>query len=187
MNNVLLVSEKKIKSFTSLDPNMDFEELKPFVKVSQDITLQRIIGTKFLNELYNQVINNTLTQVNKDLLNNYITDILIYDAVYRVLPSIHLKVKQQGIIRSDGDTFITTGLNDMKYVRNEYENLVNFYTERLVDHLCHNEKLYPLYTKVSTDGSINPKKRGTYNSGIALPKSRIKRDWKHAPNSNDED
>ena len=54
MKNVLLISEEKLKYFSELDPNLDYEELiLPWIKVSQDTNLQEIIGTKFLYEYFN--------------------------------------------------------------------------------------------------------------------------------------
>lgn len=184
MNNVLLVSEKKLKSFTSLDPNMDYEEIKPYVKISQDITLQRSLGTKFMDEIMTQVINNTLTQVNRDLINNYITDLLIYDAVYRFLPSLNMKLKQQGVMRNSTEEGVGVSLNDTKYLRNEYQNLVEFYKQRLIEHLCDNPSLYPSYVNYGTQG-VKPTKKN-YTGGFALPKSHI-RDWRNAPDSNKDD
>ena len=46
MTNTLIISEAKLRQFTDLNDSVDTELLKNAVRTAQDITIQRVIGTK---------------------------------------------------------------------------------------------------------------------------------------------
>ena len=171
MKNVLLISEQKLKYFTELDPNIDYEELiLPWIKVSQDTSLQEIIGSRFLKGLYDGVRNNTLSQTYKDLINDYIGDLLIHYTIYNALPTISMRIKQAGVVRNNTETGAGIDNADVRMLRQQHKDLAEFYSTRLVEHLCQNPELYPLYVNPGTDGMKPSKSRNGYNNGFAFTK-----------------
>ena len=184
MKNVLLISEEKLKYFSELDPNLDYEELiLPWIKVSQDTNLQEIIGTKFLKGLYNGVKTNSLSQTYKDLINNYIADLLIHYTIYNALPTISMRIKQAGVIRNNTETGTGIDNSDVRMLRQQHKELGQFYTTRLVEELCDNPTKYPLYVNPGTEGMKPNKRKNSYKNGFAFPK-RGYYNSDNAPSSN---
>jgi hypothetical protein len=187
MKNVLLISEQKLKYFSELDPNIDYEELiLPWIKVSQDTNLQEIIGTKFLKALYEGVRTNTLSQTYKDLINNYIADLLIHYTIYNALPTISMRIKQAGVVRNNTETGTGIDNSDVRMLRQQHKDLGQFYSTRLVEHMCDNPELYPLWVNPGTEGMRPNKSKNSYSNGFAFPKRRIY-DSDNAPSSNSGD
>ena len=61
MTTTLLISETKLRQFTDMNNNVDTELLRNAVRESQDIEIQRIIGTLLYDSLMTQVDNSVFT------------------------------------------------------------------------------------------------------------------------------
>ncbi len=168
MANVLLISETKLKSFSSIHQNVDSALLANNIKIAQDLHLQNLIGTKFINELYNQVKTNTLTLVNKNLIDEWIAPYLVHAAVFESTPDILFRMMNKSIVVGDTEQGKAISVKEMAYLRDIYQSRFNFYAQRLQDELRNKPNLYPLYyTYSSTDGM--PPRRETYMAGIHFP------------------
>jgi len=55
MTNTFIISEAKIRQFTTLNDNVDTSLIKNGIRVAQDVHLQRIIGTKLYKSLLSQI------------------------------------------------------------------------------------------------------------------------------------
>lgn len=55
MTNTLIISEAKLRQFTDLNDSVDTELLKNAVRTAQDITIQRVIGTKLYNKILSDI------------------------------------------------------------------------------------------------------------------------------------
>ena len=63
MTNTLIISEAKLRQFTDLNDSVDTELLKNAVRTAQDITIQRVIGTKLYQKILSDIDASTLTGV----------------------------------------------------------------------------------------------------------------------------
>ena len=61
MDTVLLVSEQRMKQWTSLDNNIRIDVLTPSIIQAQDIYIQDTLGTPFYKRLKEGVVANDLT------------------------------------------------------------------------------------------------------------------------------
>ena len=52
MTTTLIISEAKLRQFTDLNDSVDTELLKNAVRTAQDITIQRVIGTKLYKMMF---------------------------------------------------------------------------------------------------------------------------------------
>jgi hypothetical protein len=168
MATVLLVSETKLKAFSTIHQNVDVELLAPMIRIAQDLHLQNLLGTKFVNEIYNQVKTNTLTTANKDLLDEWISPYLIHAAVFESTPEIFMRMLNKTIVIGDTEQGRGITMKEMAYLRDIYQSRFNFYAQRLQDELRNRPQLYPAYQSYSsTDGM--PPRRETYMAGIHFP------------------
>ena len=60
MENVLMVSETKLKAFTDINENVSVDILLPNIQIAQDIGCQTLLGTKFYNSLRTKIQGQTL-------------------------------------------------------------------------------------------------------------------------------
>ena len=61
MTDVFLISEANLRQFTDLNNNVDSKLLSSAIRESQDIEIQRILGTKLYNKILDDIQNNTLS------------------------------------------------------------------------------------------------------------------------------
>lgn len=184
MANVLLISETKLKSFSSIHQNVDSALLANNIKIAQDLHLQNLIGTRFITELYDQVRTGTLTQVNKELIDEWIAPYLIHAAVFEATPDILFRMMNKSVVVGDTEQGKAITIKEMAYMRDIYQSRFNFYAQRLQDQLRNRPNLYPLYFAYSsTDGM--PPRRETYMAGIHFPPGSrypARRDvWRNIP------
>lgn len=151
MTTTFLISETKIREFTDVDNNLDTALIKNGIRESQDIELQRVIGTLLYNKIIDLVDAGTISDAGnvnyKSLLDNYIQNFLIYAAYYYILDSIYLRSRNNGLILPTGgenSEVATKQLYDMK--RQSTKNKMEFYAEKLRDYLIEEESLFPELT-----------------------------------------
>jgi hypothetical protein len=162
----LLVSEQRLKQYTSLDVNTRVEEITPWIIAAQDIYIQDLLGTTFFNELRDDVINNTLSNDEKGLLNNYIQPMLCHYALYLMLPSIKYKIVEKGLLSGTSEETAPTTLEELQYVRQAELDLAQFYQERTREYLRNNPGMFPSYDAWNTLDGMAPNRERPYFSGL---------------------
>lgn len=168
MATVLLVSETKLKAFSTVHQNVDVELLTPMIRIAQDLHLQNLLGTKFLNEIYEQVKTSSLTAINKELIDEWISPYLIWSAVFEATPEIFMRMMNKTIVVGDTEQGKAITIKEMAYLRDIYQSRFNFYAQRLQDQLRNYPQNYPSYYSYSSKDGMQPK-RETYFSNIHFP------------------
>jgi hypothetical protein len=136
MTNVLLISEQKLRQFTDINDNLDTAFLKNAVREAQDIHLQRSVGTRLYKKLQQDVINNDLAGVYKELMDDYLQDFLLYAAYYESLEAIYIRPRNNGLLNAtggDNSESVNRSLYDVK--RQSVNNKLQYYSERLTNFL----------------------------------------------------
>ncbi len=80
-DDILLVDKELIFKYTQLGGNVDVDKIYPFVKISQDIQVQELLGTKLYRYILDQVEAGTLTGNYQTLVSHYIQPMLIHYAM----------------------------------------------------------------------------------------------------------
>ena len=165
---VLLVSEDKIKAFTALHENVRVEDIAPFVVEAQDLYLQPALGTKFFKSLKEAVYTNTLTANETELLEEYITPMLIHRAFALSIPFIKYKVVDKGVLSGTSETATQTSLDEVQYLISKVEDTAQFYAQRLREFFFDNPGMFPDYVNPGIHGML-PDRTSPYFSGLAVP------------------
>jgi hypothetical protein len=169
MTNVLLISEAKLREFTDINNNLDSELIKNSVRVSQDIHLQRIIGTLLYERLLDDVDNSTLTGAYETLLNNYIQDFLLYASYYEALEAIYLRPRNNGLLKpTGGENSIDVDRNIYDMKRQSVNNKMQYYGERLTNYIAENQSTFPELNSASKLYEQWPDYGVQYRSPIAF-------------------
>lgn len=193
MTNTFLISETKIREFTSLNDNVDTALMKNGIREAQDIEIQRIIGTLLYDSLLTQVDNGSFTNANYEtLVNDYIQNALLYWAEYYILESIYTRERNNGmLIPTGGDNSIQVDDKRYNHRRQSSKNKAEFYSEKLTNYIITNSNLFPetqqtteLYEQlpdysiqyrspiVFANDGYYPHLKGAIDAGIPLADSR---------------
>jgi hypothetical protein len=164
---VLLVSEQRLKQWTSLDNNTRDEEITPSILDAQNVYIQQTLGTPLFNYLKDGVLNNTLNTEEILLLNEYVAPTLMQYALYLILPNIKYKIVEKGILNGTSEETQPTSLDELKYLRQSTLDLAQFYDARLREFLLNADPAtYPLYTNPTPKDGMRPDKKSPYSSGL---------------------
>jgi len=168
MSNIVLVSEEKIKAFSSINENVSVEILLPAIQISQDIGLQTLLGTKFLDHIKNAVSGSTLTSAETLLLDEYIAPYLIHRGYWEVLPDIFMKARNKGLQIGLSEQSQAASVGEMRYMRSIQQNRFEFYQTRLMEYIKNNRGDYPKYFQYTSTDGMKPSKENYYG-GLHVP------------------
>ena len=171
-NIVLFVSEEKLKTFTSINFNLDPNDLRPFVITAQDMYLRNYLGSTFYKEIKAEVVLGSISANNTILLDEYISSAVVNYALYLALPFLKYKLLNKGVLSATAENATAAGLDELKYLRSEVLKSAEFYMAQMQDHIQRNLSNYPTYSaNVSTDGEPHDSTT-PYFSGIHIPKGK---------------
>ena len=146
MNNILLISEKTIKENSLVSNNIDGKYIANAIRTAQDISLQPIIGSKLFKRLCEGVANDNLTELETELIKEYIQPILLNSVMSDLVMQLTFKFRNMGAVQTTDTNLIVPSLKDLQYVREDYNLKASFYMNRLSDYLkanCTKFKEYP--------------------------------------------
>ena len=166
MDTVLLVSEQRMKQWTSLDNNIRIDVLTPSIISAQSQFIQDSLGTPFYKRLKEGVVADDLTVDESTFLKDYIGPCLIQYALYLLLPQLKYKMVEKGILNGTSEETQPTTLDEMKYLREQALDTAQFYNKRILEFLQDNPSMFPLYQNPTPNDGMLPNKRNPYFSGL---------------------
>jgi len=144
MTDVFIINEINVRQFSDLNNNVDSKLLQSAIRESQDIEIQRILGTRLYNKILSDIKNSTLSGDYKILVEEWIQNVCIYFAYYYALENIYLRPRNNGLLVPQGgensDPADGTWYNRK---RESVKNKAQFYAERLTNYLIQNQGLFP--------------------------------------------
>ena len=165
--NVLLVSENKLKSFTDIDPNVTSSVLLPFIGVVQQTVLEYIIGRPYYTQLLQQVQDGSISgnTTNYNFLNYFVQPMLIWAAYAEALPSIFMRIKNNGIVAAAPQT---VSISEMQFMQKHASDRSQFFQERMRQEIIFNSQFYPLCYNYTSSQGLFPHLTKNYFSGVHL-------------------
>lgn len=167
--NVLMVSETKIKNFTDIDQNVTSAVLLPFISVVQQTKLEYIIGGKYYKQLLNEISGNTLTTINQNFLEYFCQPLILWAAYAECLPSVWGRIKNNGIVNG-AEQSIT--LKEMQWFTEKAEQRSQFFEQRMIQEIIFNSGNYPLCYNYNSSDGLFPHLGKNYFSGVELALGR---------------
>ena len=173
----LYISENRLKESTTINQNVDTELLVPNIKIAQDKYILTKLGSDLDNKLQTLIQDGELgdsgNENYKTLVNTYIQPALVQWTFYESIVFLGFKFQNKDIMRKNSETGTPASLDDIKFLRQEVRNTAEWYTERLVDYLCHNNDLFPEYS-TNTNEDVRSSSKNYFN-GMNLVKMLKKR------------
>lgn len=153
---VLLISEKVLKSVGLINDNVDGVYLQPAMVLAQEVGLQEIIGTTLLKKLKKLISNNTINdESNSDyklLLTDYIKNYLIWETTSEIQVPVSFKTTNSGAIQNQDNQKTGVAIKDVEYLKEYYKDKARFFGKLLSDFLCVNSAKYPEFHKCTPGG-----------------------------------
>lgn len=146
MNNILLISEKTIKENSLVSNNVDGKYIQNAIRTAQDISLQPIIGQKLFERLCEGVSEDNLTELETELIKTYIQPVLLNAVMSDLVLQLTYKFRNLGAVQTTDTNIMIPSLNELQYIREDYNMKAAFYMNRLSDFLeanCTKFKQYP--------------------------------------------
>lgn len=167
--DVLLVSEVKIKSYTSINTNLAPTDLVPHIFNAQNILLPNYIGATYYYALKERILNATLTADDTFLLDQYISPMLCNWGFYYATTFISYRAYNKNILKGTSENGEALTLDELKFLQSQIKNIAESYSNQMVNYLMTHSGNYPLYSAPSSlDGQL-PSKSIAYTSNIVIP------------------
>jgi len=164
--NVLMISEEKLKSFTSIHQSVSPDDLVPYILQSQDLYLQNYLGATYYQQLQQQIVTQTVTAANRYLLDNYISTMLCNFAMYHAIPFLTFKIFNKSIMAPNGETASAIGTDEIKFLQNEVRSVAESYTKLMQVYLQNNPNDYPAWTSPNPLDGFTPDRKTPYFGGL---------------------
>lgn len=178
MNNILLISEDTLKTYSNLNDNTFGKWILPAIKESQEMGLMPIIGECLYNKICELVadgsINDVLFTAYKDLLDDKIQPYLIYKTLSNIIPILNAKMANIGTVLTNDEHVVNLTQGESDLLKTYYSERCDFYTKRLQDFIKNNQSAFP---EIACGcGNMQPNLESSENSvGVWLGGTRGKR------------
>ena len=157
MATALFISRTDLVKNSIVDGNVDTDKFIQFVKIAQEIHIQNYLGSKLYDKISADIIADSLTGNYLSLVTDYVQPMLIHYAMVDYLPFAAYQVKNGGVFKHSSETAENVNKNEVDYLVGKAREYANYYSTRLVDHLCFNQSKFPEYTS-NTDSDVYPDK-----------------------------
>lgn len=139
------VTTQYIKNNSPIIAYVADDELQPFIKVAQDTSIQKTIGTNLLRDLQAKVLANSLNTAEITLMNEYLQPATLWCTVYEYLLYSHYKFTNKGINKQNSTDSTSADLSEINFVRDDVRNKAEYFKDRLYKHLLSYMNDFPLF------------------------------------------
>lgn len=163
MEKVLLISEETLKKQSLLGTNLDGVYLYPAICLAQDLDLTNIIGPALVTKLCELVASGDIATATdyKFLLENYVTNYLVWSVSSNIIPAINYKLQNAGVSVNSDTQRQTLDFKSSQTLQVQLQNCADAYATKMRDYLCHNSAKFPEYHKfVNCEGAQEPQRCG---------------------------
>jgi len=154
----LLIARTDIAKYTSLDGNIDYDKILPFVKTAQDIWIQQYTGTNLLVKIKNDILNDTLTGNYLSIVNTFLKPMLIHFTMVEYLPFASFQISNQGVNQRTVENGQVATQENIQYLTEKYKRIAENYAQRFIDYMNFNNNLFPEYLNNNNE-KINPQQQ----------------------------
>lgn len=159
--NILFITEQLFKERTGASNAIDGKQLRPMIKVAQDIYIQPTLGSTLYNRLQTGIDDNDLNNDEKALIDNYVTDTLIWFTMSMLPMVMGYQLFSKGFLQKTAEESSTPSRADLELIEGKYKSMAEFYNKRLIKYLQENYELYNEY--LNPDSGVDvifPTKQG---------------------------
>lgn len=143
--NILFITEETFKSRTGASNSIDGKQLFPMIKVAGDIYIQPVLGSNLYKRLQTGVQLDNLNVYEKTLINDYMTDALIWYTMSMLPMVMGYQLFSKGFLQKTSEESNTPSRGDLELLEQKYKSMAEFYNTRMISYLKENYTLYSEY------------------------------------------
>lgn len=143
--NILFITEQLFKERTGASNAIDGKQLRPMIKVAQDIYIQPTLGSTLYNRLETGIDDDDLNNDEKTLIDDYITDALIWFTMSMLPMTMGYQLFSKGFLQKTAEEGNAPSRSDLELLEAKYKSMAEFYNKRLIKYLQENYELYDEY------------------------------------------
>ena len=166
--NTLFIDEVLIKSRTAISQGIDGKQIKPVIKLAQDKFIMSCLGSTLFNRLQQGIENDDLNTYEKTLLDDYITDCLLWYTIAEMVMMTSFQFFSKGVFQKSSEESNAPSNGQLELLERSYKSNAEFYKQRLIDYLRQNTTLFPEYINYATGFDVIPPQIKAYTSSIYL-------------------
>jgi hypothetical protein len=174
MNNVLLISEETLKTYTAIQNNVQSDELRFCILQAQTIQIQESLGTNLYDKMLNLVETGDIylsgNTKYKELLDKYIQPTLISYSYAGALDNFLVKFVAVGLVSNRSEMGERIDFKTFQFLKSNAKDQAEFNNNLLRRHLIFRSGNYPEYNSGSlNEGQLPPIPASPFMSPITLP------------------
>lgn len=151
--NILIVLPSLLKDRSVIHTNVDDKLIYPEIKIAQDMFIMPLLGTSLFNKVLTEIDANTLTGVYKTLVDDYVTDALVYFVLSELPQGLNYQFWNSGVVSTQKEQASNPSMSDMFAVVSRYKKVAEHYANRCRLYLVQNEGSFPEYR--SQNGGVD--------------------------------
>lgn len=172
MADFLTYTSNYLKENGLINANVDQALVTPIIKLVQKKYLLPILGTDLFEDLKSEIIDGSVSAKYVTLLDEYISDIMLYYVLHESTPAVKYRYMNKGVVVKSGDNTTAADLTEIKFLMDSWKNNAEMFAERLTRYLKDHTEDYPLYDENTDCYKIKPNK-SNYTTSIYLGDSDI--------------
>jgi hypothetical protein len=168
-NEILLVSEEKLKNFSNIQFNVSPTLLTPHVFNAQNTYAVQYLGSTLLNEIKLQVRTNTVSAANAFLLDEFLCNMILQWATYLAIPFLNYKIYNKSIMVPKGTESDKVDLDEIRFLQSQVKQMAQQYSWLMQRFLWNHNSDYPLWTQNLATAEVVASFGTPYQSNIVSP------------------
>lgn len=159
--NILFITETLFKERTGASTAIDGKQIFPIIKVAQDIYIQGALGSTLYKRLQDGIEDDDLNNSEKELLDDYITDTLVWYTMSLLPMSMGFQLFSKGFLQKTAEESTAPSRSDLELIEARYSKTAEYYKTRLIKYLQENYTSFWEYlNNTQTIDTIFPESRG---------------------------
>ncbi len=143
--NILFITESLVKSRTAISDAIDGKQILPVIKLAQDKFILPALGSGLYKRLQEGIDIGNLSQDEKNLLDNYITDTLLWFTIGEMVISTSFQFFSKGVLQKGAEESNNPSKGQLELLERKYMSNGEFYKQRLIDYLRENSTMFAQY------------------------------------------
>lgn len=177
MFNIFFVTPNLVRETTSINNNVSDKYVISAIREVQKNDLYNLLGKKLYKKLEEIVEDDTIFEEENEVyyeLMQIIQQFVIYSTVKRIFLNVYAKITNAGVVKNSDETYESVSLDELKYIKNNYDNLINKYYRNIQEFLIENYNKLPEVLSIENYKSVVTKMFSNNACGLWLGGSRGK-------------
>lgn len=148
--NILFITEQLFVERTGASNAIDGKQLFPMIKVAQDIYIQPTLGSTLYKRLQTGIDQDNLTNDEKLLIDDYVTDALIWYTMAMLPMTLGYQLFSKGFLQKTSEESQAPSHKDLELIEARYKSMAENYNTRMIKYLQQNYNLYYEYLNTTS-------------------------------------